>query len=206
MVHMERTEHWDRIWSAKAPDQVSWHEAEPRLSLELIQATGVGLDAPIVDVGGGASVLVDRLVSLGHRRVSVVDISGSGLERARDRLGDLAASVSWVTADVRQLRLEAPVRVWHDRAVFHFLVAPPDQEAYLESMTRSLEPEGYAILATFALDGPTKCSGLPVARHSGDTLAERLGPGFELLRTARHCHRTPNDVDQWFTYALFRRR
>jgi ubiquinone/menaquinone biosynthesis C-methylase UbiE len=203
---MEPSDHWNKIWRTKAPDQVSWFEPEPSLSLELIQATGVGLDAPILDVGGGASILVDRLLALGYRRLSVADISASGLECARLRLTDEGAAVSWIAADARKLRLDNPVRVWHDRAVFHFLVAPPDQEAYLESMTRSLEPEGYAVLATFALDGPEKCSGLPVARYSGDTLAARLEPGFELLKAERHTHRTPNGKEQRFTYALFRRR
>ncbi len=203
---MEPSEHWNRIWGAKAPEETSWHETEPRLSVELIQATGVGLEDPIVDVGGGASILVDRLVSLGYRRLTVVDISASSLERAQKRLGAAATGVSWLTADARQLRLDAPVRVWHDRAVFHFLVARHDQEAYFDSMSHSLEPGGYAALATFALDGPAKCSGLPVERYSVDTLAERLGSGFELAETRRHRHQTPTRADQWFTYALFRRR
>lgn len=160
-----------------------------------------------MDVGGGASLLVDRLLDQGFTNLTVMDLSGRALALARERLGERARSVRWIEADVRQPVLEpASVDLWHDRAVFHFLTTPDDTRAYVEQMSRALRAGGHAVIATFALEGPPKCSGLEVSRYSAATLADTLGPGFELLHSAERTHVTPSDREQRFTYALFRKR
>lgn len=160
-----------------------------------------------MDVGGGASLLVDRLLEQGFTNLTVMDVSARALSLARERLGERGRSVRWIEADVRQPVLEpSSVDLWHDRAVFHFLTTPADQRAYVEQMTRALRAGGHALIATFALEGPPKCSGLEVARYSASTLADTLGAGFELLHSAERTHVTPSNREQRFTYALFRKR
>lgn len=164
-------------------------------------------DARIVDVGGGASLLVDHLLDQGFTDLTVMDVSPRALSLARERLGERGASVRWIEADVRQPVL-APesIDVWHDRAVFHFLTAPDDRRAYVEHMTRALRPGAHAVIATFALEGPPKCSGFEVSRYSAATLADALGSGFELRRSEERTHVTPANREQRFTYALLRKR
>jgi SAM-dependent methyltransferase len=159
-----------------------------------------------VDVGAGASTLVDRLLDRGFERLTVVDVSESALRATRTRLGPRAERVRWVAADVRGLILPRPVDLWHDRAVFHFLIAAVDQAAYLSSLLRALRPGGHVVLATFGPQGPERCSGLPVERYDAEGLARRLGDGFELIRSLERLHTTPAGAVQQFTYALFRRR
>ena len=158
-----------------------------------------------MDVGGGASLLVDRLLDQGHDNVTIVDISEQALTRARERLGPRAGRATWLQADARYLRLPRPIDLWHDRAVFHFLTDPEDRAAYLGSLSAALRPAGHAVMATFALDGPRKCSGLEVARYSSETLAQALGPAFRLLRSALRSHLTPAGSSQAFTYLLFQK-
>ncbi len=160
-----------------------------------------------MDVGGGASLLVDRLLDQGSSNLTVIDLSARALSLSRERLGERGRSVRWIEADVRQPVLApSSVDLWHDRAVFHFLTTPDDKRAYLDHMTRALRPGGHAVIATFALDGPLKCSGLEVSRYSPATLAEAMGGGFDLLRSEKRTHVTPAGREQRFTYALFRKR
>jgi SAM-dependent methyltransferase len=158
-----------------------------------------------VDVGGGASTLVDALLDRGFERLTVVDLAASALGAARARLGPRADRVTWLEADARELRLERPVDLWHDRAVFHFLTEPADQDAYFSSLRAAVKPGGHVIIATFGPRGPEKCSGLPVERYGARRLSERLGPEFGLLRSLETVHTTPAGATQEFTYCLFRR-
>ena len=160
-----------------------------------------------MDVGGGASLLVDRLLDRGFTNLAVMDVSARALALSRERLGARSRLVRWIDADVRDPVLPpSSVDLWHDRAVFHFLTTPEDKRAYVENMTQALRAGGHAVIATFALEGPPKCSGLEVSRYSPATLAETLGGGFELLRSAARTHTTPAGREQRFTYTLFRKR
>lgn len=199
-------DHWDEVYDRQADEEVSWYQARPRLSLELLARTGAGLDAQIVDVGGGSSRLVDALLEEGHRRVTVLDLSRRALERARHRLGPRAAGVEWITADVTAWAPAGRFDVWHDRAAFHFLVDPAQRLAYRRVMERALRPGGQAIIATFADDGPDRCSGLPVARWEPERLAGELGPALQLVEAAREDHVAPGGRLQRFQYTRLVRR
>jgi SAM-dependent methyltransferase len=202
---VDRREHWDRVFTTKTDDEVSWFEAVPAPSLTLLEHAGLAFDSCIVDVGGGNSRLVDRLLERGVRCVTVLDVSAAVIERTRARLGANAAIPTWIVADVAGDWTLKPVDIWHDRAVFHFLVDAQDRARYLAHLQATLKPGGAAVIATFALDGPEKCSGLPVARYSPDSLAVELGPGFALVESMPHVHRTPWGSTQSFQYSRFRR-
>lgn len=198
--------HWDGVWQDRDPDDVSWFQARPALSFDLVDEFARTTDAPIVDVGGGASRLVDLLLDAGYEDVTVVDVADAALAHARQRLGARARDVRWVTADVRDLELGHPVAVWHDRAVFHFLTDEADRRRYVERLEAAVRPGGHAVIATFAADGPEQCSGLPVRRHDPDDLTAAIGDAFEPVRFEREVHVTPWDSDQAFTIGVFRRR
>ncbi len=198
-----RREHWERIYGEKREDEVSWFQARPTTSLELVARTGVGPDARIVDVGGGASRLVDALLEAGYRHVVVVDIAAGALEAARARLGASASRVTWVTSDVAAWEAGAPFDLWHDRAVFHFMVSPEDRRAYRAALLRTLAPGGHAIVGTFAPDGPERCSGLPVLRYDPDALAAELGADLRLVESVREDHVTPGGKVQRFQFSRF---
>jgi len=172
----------------------------------MIGAVAPALDDEIVDVGGGASTLVDQLLERGFKKLTVVDISDSALNAARTRLGSRAGEVNWLVADARNLHLPQQVDLWHDRAVFHFLTRKADQDAYLSCLLEALRPGGHIVVATFGPQGPDKCSGLPVERYDAEKLSGRLGPGFALLRSLKKMHTTPGGATQQFTYCVFRRR
>jgi len=195
---------WDDVYQSKEEAETSWYEDRPQVSLDLIAATGVTIDAAIVDVGAGASRLVDCLLEQGFRRITVLDLSDTALARARARLSD-DVPVDWVVANVLDWQPSAHFDVWHDRAAFHFLTDAPDQEAYLRVMDQALVPGGHAIIGTFALAGPERCSGLPVARYDATLLAERLGPGYRLIQSLMHDHVTPWGSVQRFHFGLFRK-
>jgi SAM-dependent methyltransferase len=200
-----RQEHWNNIYTSKSEQDVSWFETSPEVSLRLIRTAGLTSESCIIDVGGGDSHLVDALVAEGLRCVAVLDISGAALRRARQRLGDAASTVTWIEADVTADWSFKPVDIWHDRAVFHFLTPSDDRARYLEHLHGVLRLHGTAIIATFALDGPEKCSGLPVLRYSPDTLATELGNDFRLVESVPHVHRTPWGSTQSFQYSRFTR-
>jgi len=204
---MDAKPHWERMYHTLAPHEVSWYQEHPRLSLDLIHSTGASKAAHIIDVGGGTSRLVDELLAEGYQHVTVLDIAGRALELARERLGSRAAAVTWVEADITAVELPRDgYDVWHDRAVFHFLMEPEDRRRYVETMRHAVRSNGHVIVATFALDGPTRCSGLDVVRYSPATLANEFGADFELLKSTNELHRTPLGVDQAFLYCSFRKR
>lgn len=203
---MSSKQHWEQVYTRKAADAVSWYQPHALRSLELIRRALPDTDTGIVDVGGGASTLVDDLLQAGYARISVLDLSGHALALSRERLGAQAARVSWYEGDVTRLNLPpASADLWHDRAVFHFLVEDADRRAYVEQARRTLKPGGLLVVATFADDGPQQCSGLPVQRYSATTLAAEFSPCFQLLHTEDEDHLTPAGNRQHFVYCLLRR-
>jgi SAM-dependent methyltransferase len=201
----ERKAHWEGIYEKKAPDEVSWYQADPEISLRLIDAVTDGdVSRRVLDVGGGASLLTDRLLDLGYGSLGVLDVASSALRRVRERLGNRREGVEWFESDVTNFTSPHPWDVWHDRAVFHFLTDPDDRRMYVESLTAALEPGGHAIIATFSPDGPPKCSGLDVVRYSPEALAEELGGGFRLIESVAEMHTTPSGGRHAFVYGVFR--
>jgi rhodanese-related sulfurtransferase len=197
------TAHWDAAYATRGTDGVSWFEATPATSLELIRRAGAGPDAPIVDVGGGASRLVDGALAAGFRDVTVLDLSTLALAAARERLGDAAARVSWVAGDVRTWVPPRRYAVWHDRAALHFLTAEADRRRYAATLASALRPGGHAVVGAFAPDGPPRCSGLAVSRWTPEGIAGELG--LALVEGRRTEHRTPSGAVQPFSWALLRR-
>ncbi len=203
---MQSKDHWEKIYTSKASDAVSWFQPHADRSLNLILGTGVDRDAAIIDVGGGASTLVDDLLENGYANLSVLDLSAAALETARKRLGAKADEVRWIEADVIRANLPANYfDVWHDRAVFHFLTTPEERAAYVRAVFDSVKPGGHVIVSTFADDGPDQCSGLPVMRYSADGLHDEFGESFELLRHEKEAHHTPSGNVQQFVYCYCRR-
>lgn len=202
---MDSRDHWERVYGTKLPTEVSWYTPHLNTSLRLIEESAVARDASIIDVGGGESTLVDDLVDLGYRNLSVLDLSATALEVARVRLGERAALVDWVCGDVTSIPLVSHAYdVWHDRAVFHFLTDPSDRAAYVQQVARAVKPGGHAIVATFGPNGPEKCSGLDVMRYGADALHEQFGTGFRLLQHLTEIHHTPAGATQQFTYCFCR--
>ena len=197
--------HWEKVHATKAETEVSWYQPHSLRSLELIAAAAPDPAAAIVDIGGGASRLVDDLLARGCTDLTVLDVSEAALAKSKRRLGSTAGKVAWVVADITAWHPPRAYRVWHDRAVFHFLTAPGTQAAYLAALHAGTAACSTAIIATFALDGPDSCSGLPVQRYSPETLAARLGPAFTLMRRAEETHETPWGSLQKFIYGVFRR-
>jgi hypothetical protein len=196
-----RTAHWDSVYQRHTPSGVSWYEPEASTSLSLIKDLNLPTDTPILDVGGGASTLVDGLVAGGYSDVSVLDLSSAALEASRDRLGP-DVPVRWLNEDLLNWVPERRYGLWHDRAVFHFLTDPEDRTRYLDLMARAVAPEGRVIMQTFAPDGPDSCSGLPVARYSAEDLARALAPDFEVIDSGRQAHVTPSAKTQPFTWVV----
>lgn len=197
--------HWERVYRTSGPEQRSWFQREARLSGELIQQVAPDRDAAIIDVGAGASTLVDGLLRAGYRHLTVLDLAAAALTEAQRRVGAAASAVEWREADVLSAPLPpAAFDVWHDRAVFHFLTAPADRARYVAQVRRAVRPDGYVLVATFAEDGPTRCSGLDVMRYSPVTLHAQFGEDFRLLESRREEHRTPSGAVQAFAYALCR--
>lgn len=198
-------DHWNQVWDTADPDRVSWFEPCPESSLDLIESSGVGYRAALIDVGAGASLLTRQLLEAGYQDLTVLDISASGLAAGRARLGPAAADVKWIQADVRHFEPAMTWDLWHDRAVFHFLIRAEDRAAYLATIDRALAPDGQVILATFGPEGPLRCSGLEVRRYSLESLAGELGPGFRLEDSSMREHTTPAGGSQQFLYARFKR-
>lgn len=201
-----RKTHWDRVYADRDEEAVSWFQPRPETSLALLGVAGLDAGASVIDVGGGASRLVDHLLDAGFERLTVLDVSAEALARSRARLGARAERVTWIESDVTTAELpEKAYDFWHDRAVFHFLTDAEDRRVYAELLAGSLRPGGWAVVATFAEDGPTRCSGLPVVRYSPEALSAELGPVLELHETRREDHVTPAGKTQSFVYCLFRR-
>ena len=203
---MDPRTHWETVYRTKDVHEVSWFQAEARRSLDLIGAVCPDRAAPIIDVGAGASVLVDNLLDAGYRDLTVLDLSETALKISQARLGADSAKVKWMRADVLRAELdEHGYAVWHDRAVFHFLTDAADRQAYVEQVRRAVRPGGHVLVATFAEDGPDHCSGLPVVRYSAKGLHSEFGAGFQLVRREHEDHRTPLGGEQSFLYCLCRR-
>jgi SAM-dependent methyltransferase len=202
----DRTTHWDTVYATKGEAEVSWFQDSPTISLDMIRAANPDRAAAIIDIGGGASRLVDGLLADGCRNLAVLDLSANALEAARRRIGPAAATVEWIVADATAWQPAKHYDVWHDRAAFHFLTDPRDRSAYVERLRAAVAPGGGVIIGTFAPDGPEKCSGLPVQRHDSASLSAELGPEFELLETRGETHHTPWQSTQAFQFSRFRRR
>ena len=209
MGDTSRQAHWENVYTTKGETEVSWFQQSPAPSLELIVQAGATRKSAIIDIGGGASRLVDNLIEQGFEDVTVLDLSGAALAAAKSRLeshlGASAERVSWIVADATTLEPAKPYDIWHDRAAFHFLTDASDRAAYIARLKRGLKIGGHAIIATFAPDGPEKCSGLPVARYDSASLGQTLGATFKLIHTQRHEHATPWDARQSFQFSVFRR-
>jgi SAM-dependent methyltransferase len=201
---MGRKEHWETVYATKGVTEVSWFESEPLVSLDLIE-TASPAHSRIIDIGGGASVLVDRLLDRGLERVAVLDISATALERSKSRLGDRATQVNWIVADVTTVESLGQFDVWHDRAVFHFLTDPEDRRKYVELASRTIPLGGHLVIGAFGTDGPPKCSGLDVCRYDAKLLTKELGASFQLIREVPHQHITPGGQPQKFFFGLFDR-
>jgi SAM-dependent methyltransferase len=206
MESESRQAHWQDVYARKSETEVSWFQENPLPSLELIALAGATRASAIIDIGGGASRLVDRLIDRGFTDVTVLDLSAAALEAAKIRLAQRAARVRWIVADVTLWEPEKVYDIWHDRAAFHFLTEARDRNAYIARLERALKPAGHAIIATFALDGPERCSGLPVVRYDAVSLGQALGPAFELVETRHQGHATPWGAQQSFQFSVFRRR
>jgi SAM-dependent methyltransferase len=206
MQSESRQAHWQNVYTKKGENEVSWFQENPAPSLELIAQFDATPTSAILDIGGGASRLVDHLIDRGFRDVTVLDLSEAALEAAKARLGSLAAQVHWIVADATVWKPQKAYEIWHDRAAFHFLTEDRDRAAYVSRLERALKMGGYAIIATFALDGPEQCSGLPVVRYDPAGLGQTLGRAFQLVHTRRHAHATPWGSDQPFQFSVFRHR
>lgn len=196
---LDRRRHWDERYGTSRPNSVSWYQAVPTQSLEMIDALALAPDTPILDVGGGTSTLVDELLDRGFSDVSVLDVSDAAIDSDRQRLGD-REGVQWIVRDVLSWEPDRTYGLWHDRAVLHFFVDPLDQTRYRDVLRKAVRPGGAVIIATFAPDGPTTCSGLPVKRWSSDEISEFLGDDFAVVETRRQDHVTPADRVQPFTW------
>ena len=205
MSDLGRQAHWENVYTTKDEKAVSWFQERPDISLDLIRATGVDASASIIDIGGGASRLVDALIDEGFKAVTILDLSEMALATSKLRLGARGAQVQWVVADVTTWEPSQTYDVWHDRAALHFLTDPKDRAAYVARLIRAVRPGGHVIIGTFAPDGPERCSGLPVVRYDAATLGELLGRSFELVESRRHDHQTPTGATQRFQFSRFRR-
>jgi SAM-dependent methyltransferase len=203
---MEPKSHWENIYTTKAPTQVSWYKEHLKTSLQFIKQIGVEETAYIIDVGGGNSTLVDDLLERGFKYITVLDISSAAINLARARLGSRADDVTWIEADITRANLPKNYYdVWHDRAVFHFLTNAEERQRYVDVMKQSLKAGGHVIIATFALDGPPRCSGLDVMRYSPRSLHDEFGSDFELIESVPEEHITPFGTKQKFIYCYFRK-
>ncbi len=198
---MNMRTYWDHVYTSRSVQEVSWYQPHAEQSLALIKRIAAGRPSRVIDVGGGASTLVDDLLEQESFDVSVLDLSAAVLSVARNRLGAQACRVQWLAGDITQLELPAQAYdLWHDRAVFHFLTKPAQRAAYVAQVCHAVRPGGHVIVATFASDGPTRCSGLPVLRYSPDKLHDEFGGAFELIESMEETHRTPGGVIQPFVY------
>jgi len=203
---MNTKTHWEHIYETKAPTQVSWYQEHAQYSLQFIQNTGVQKTGHIIDIGGGASTLVDDLLKAGFQHLSVLDVSGHALQLARQRVGTRAKDVNWIEADITQADLpQQAYDVWHDRAVFHFLTQAADRQRYIDTIRQAVRKGGHVIVATFAPDGPDHCSGLEVVRYSPESLHDEFGKDFEVVDSTRETHHTPFGTEQKFIYCYCRK-
>jgi SAM-dependent methyltransferase len=196
-------DHWSHVYQTKGEDEVSWFQETPASSLKMIRATGLGPEASVLDVGGGASRLVDALLDDGYRHVGVLDVAPEALATARTRLAERASAAEWFAADVLTFESPHPWDLWHDRAVFHFLTDPDGRARYRDVLLRTLAPGGHVVTARFGPGGPERCSGLPVQRYDAEALAAALGPELRLAEHRIEAHSAPTGAEQEFLFARF---
>jgi len=196
---MDAREHWRAVYAAKRPEQLSWHQPLPEPSLQALERLGIGPEASLIDVGGGASALAAELAARGWGDLTVLDIAASAI-------GGVAESVRWIEADILDWRPDRAYDVWHDRALFHFLVDPGDRAIYVDALKDATQAGSVVIIAAFALDGPETCSGLPVRRYDAEGLAAELGAAFAPVEAWTQAHVTPWGATQSFQWGAFSRR
>ena len=202
---MSRREHWEQVYRSRPPDRLGWYKPRLQTSLDWIIELSLDANAPIIDVGGGASTLVDDLLDRGYSAITVLDLAAPALDLIKARLGEKGATVNWLCGDVTEIDLpDNAFELWHDRAVFHFLTDAADRARYRSNLCTALRPGGHVIIGTFAPEAPPRCSGLPVQRYDLDLLRETLGDEFELQRHHREMHVTPGGVEQLYLYCEFR--
>jgi ubiquinone/menaquinone biosynthesis C-methylase UbiE len=204
-MSFDRKSHWENVYTNKTPAEVSWYQLEPGVSLELIASTGISRASKIIDVGGGASVLVDKLLEQEFGDLTVLDVSSKALDYAKKRLGNSAGGVKWIEADITEFESSTKYDLWHDRAVFHFLTKEDERKKYAQNMNKALNPGGHVIIAVFSIDGPLKCSGLDVERYSPEKMNNEFGNSFEFIKSVDEGHITPGGKEQKFTYCYFRK-
>ena len=200
-----RKKHWGDVYQEKSPSELSWYQKEPKLSLELIHCTNVASNDAIIDVGGGASVLVDYLSKESFTNLTVLDISENAIAMAKKRLGDTAKSIEWIVSDITQFDTSQKFSLWHDRALFHFLTDPSDREIYVKALIKAIRTEGHLIIATFATGGPEKCSGLEIVQYDSEKMIAELGDNFSLVEERKEIHITPANKEQEFIFFHFLR-
>lgn len=205
MENFDRKKHWENIYQTKKPDEVSWYQPSPETSLEFIKQFNVPKSAKIIDIGGGDSFLVDHLLDLGYRDITVLDISQAAIDRARQRLGDKAQNVKWIVADAADFKPKEKYDFWHDRAAFHFLTEEKEISNYLETARQNINPQGVLVIGTFSEQGPKKCSGIEIKQYSETTMVERLKMFFEKIKCITVDHKTPFDTIQNFVFCSFRK-
>ena len=201
----ERKKHWGDVYQEKSPSELSWYQKEPKLSLELIRCTNVASNDAIIDVGGGASVLVDYLSKESFTNLTVLDISENAIAISKKRLGDRAKSIEWIVSDITQFDTSQKFSIWHDRALFHFLTDPSDREIYVKALIKAIRTEGHLIIATFAIGGPEKCSGLEIVQYDSEKMIAELRDNFALVEERKEIHITPAMKEQEFIFFHFLR-
>jgi len=202
---MDKNQHWENVYQTKSSTEVSWYEPDPKQSLDLILQAAGESRVRVLDVGGGQSFLVDRLLDVGFANVAVLDISQTAIEATKARLGERASQVEWIVADITQRDALGEFDIWHDRAVFHFITDPDDRRHYVDLLKRSLPIDGHFIVGTFAKGGPEKCSGLTICQYDADTMQAELGSSFEPIKWCEYVHTTPSGKPQQFFYGLYKR-
>ena len=198
-------EHWEDVWTRKKSNEVSWYQKYPKTSIDLILSTNSSKDAKIIDVGGGDSNLADKLLDLGFKKITVLDISSKALERSKERLGKKADSINWIDCDIREFDSDKRYDVWHDRALFHFLTDEEDMRKYVELIRKHVSDEGYVIISSFSTRGPMMCSGLDTRQHSEESMTKLFSNGFEHIKSFEEEHKTPFGVSQIFTCNVLRK-
>ena len=202
----DRKKHWNRVYEKNLPNEVGWYQDYPKMSLKLIAITEIGADGSIIDIGGGTSKLPGILLDQGYKRLTVLDISGKSIEKAKIQLAENSNRITWIEADVTKFNFKEKFDVWHDRAVFHFLTEVEGRKGYINSLNQALRLNGHLVIGTFGLDAPPKCSGLPVVRYEPKTLHHELGNNFDLAETFFEDHVTPSGVRQKFIFCRFIKR
>jgi len=205
MESFDRRKHWEDIYHAKETNEVSWYQPNPATSLDFVQQFNIPKSAKIIDIGGGDSYLVDRLLDQGYEDITVLDISESALERAKLRLGDRANNVKWIVSDAVTFKPMEKYDFWHDRAAFHFLTQPEEIECYIDNVQQSIQPNGILVVGTFSEQGPKKCSGIEIKQYSETTMSDRLNKYFEKIKCITVDHTTPSGTIQNFVFCSFRK-